>query len=75
MVIVREKKESDSGSVQENKNNKPTADMLLDYDYMIHKALARAIGLRPLTRDQWQKNLYSIRQRSFRLIKALSDMG
>lgn len=61
MIIYREVK------------NKPTADMLLDYDYMIHKAMAKVLGLRPLPRDQWQKTIFQRRKKTYQLIKALSE--
>ena len=60
--------------LQENKD-KPSVDMLLDYDYMIYKALSKVLGFRPLPREQWQKNLHQRRRKSFRLIKALSEMS
>ena len=53
--------------------DKITVDALLNYDYMLYKALSRILGFRPLQKPEWHRTLVQRRKRTYRFIKALAN--
>ena len=70
MIILKEK----DTTLEEKKPCVPF-DMLLEYNYLVHSALAKTMGLRPLPRTQWEGTLEKRMKQSYKYLKSLAAMS
>jgi len=75
MVIVREKRKDTAHEESLEDLEKQLMEATgKEYDYLLHKTLAKLFGCRPLSRPDWEKGFIAHRRRVIPFMRRISSL-